>query len=196
MGPREAPVRVPNNRLLMVAELTPCKISPPQGDPQGYTFVSIPIILDQHSVVDPVRSCSSLRAGPVPAWRSTLPPYPSPLLGNRTIRTPGRTGGPRGGLTGHGPNLQRRWTTVTRRAPSVLLRRAARDVMPPRASPGGLRFLFHREPAMNAGVSPTTVLDLGAGKVSEGTAAHDLQAGGGPRGRSRRVRRGRPIHHI
>jgi hypothetical protein len=30
-----------------------------------------------------------------------------------------------------------------------------------------LRFLFHREPAKNAGVSPTTVLNLQVGKVSE-----------------------------
>jgi hypothetical protein len=72
-APGKRPSECPKTAYLWCAETTPCKITPPQGDPQGCTFVSIPTILDQHSVVDPVRSCSSLRAGPVPAWRSTLP---------------------------------------------------------------------------------------------------------------------------
>ena len=56
---------------------------------------------------------------------------------------------------------------VFRGAPGVRLRRAARDGIAPWASLGGLRALSHRESAKNTGVSPTTVPNLEAGKVSE-----------------------------
>ncbi len=78
---------------------------------------------------------------------------------------------------------------VSRKAPGIRLRRAARDVTSPRASPGRLRGL-----RLGAGEErrrePTTVLDLEAGKVSEAQRRTIRTASGDP-GRQDRRPRGR-----